>query len=172
IAQLHRAFCLCRNVEPVREMLSQKYGCTNSTLGGFFLVYGIIPWRSTAKASRTVVPSTGTHRSLVHPQICSDAYLGTPLDDIMSFLPLREAFGEFCRKALCSEVNIDSNAKRAALLYTGQDEYNSLGLDQRAEIFLLAEREISQLLAENLVTKFRASAAYKELVDDEELHQG
>lgn len=44
--------------------------------------------------------------------------------------------------------------------------------DQRAEIFRLAEREISQLLAENLVTKFRASAAYKELVDDEELHQG
>lgn len=27
-----------------------------------------------------------------------------PLDDIMNFLPLRIAFGEFCRKALCSEV--------------------------------------------------------------------
>ncbi|CAM9613860.1 unnamed protein product, partial [Ectocarpus sp. 12 AP-2014] len=165
-------FCLRRNVEPVREILSNNYGCTNSTLDGFCLLYGIIPWRNTAKASRTVLPAAGTHRFLVHPKICSDTYLGTPLDDIMNFLPLREAFGEFCRKALCSEVNIDSNAKRAALLFTDKDEYNALDLDQRAEIFLLAEREISRLLAENLVTKFRASAAYKELVDDEELHQG
>lgn len=28
----------------------------------------------------------------------------TPLANVMGFLPLRMAFGEFCRKALCSEV--------------------------------------------------------------------
>lgn len=28
----------------------------------------------------------------------------TPLAHVMGFLPLRMAFGEFCRKALCSEV--------------------------------------------------------------------
>lgn len=41
--------------------------------------------------------------------------------------------------------------------------------DQRAAIFLLAESEVSQLLAENLLRKFRASALYQELVDDEKL---
>lgn len=29
---------------------------------------------------------------------------GQALDDIMHFRPLRDAFVEFCRKALCSEV--------------------------------------------------------------------
>lgn len=28
----------------------------------------------------------------------------TPLSDVMDFLPLREVFGEYCQKALCSEV--------------------------------------------------------------------
>lgn len=28
------------------------------------------------------------------------------LTSIMNFLPLREAFGEFCRRSLCSEVRI------------------------------------------------------------------
>lgn len=43
--------------------------------------------------------------------------------------------------------------------------------DQRSEIFLLAEREISHLLADNLLVKFKASAPYKELVDDEKLQE-
>ena len=29
----------------------------------------------------------------------------SPLVAVMEFLPLREAFGEYCRRALCSEVN-------------------------------------------------------------------
>ncbi|CAB1111006.1 unnamed protein product [Ectocarpus sp. CCAP 1310/34] len=101
------------NIQPVREILSNNYGCTNSTLDGFCLLYGIIPWRSTVKASRTVLPAASAHRSPVHSQICSDAYLGTPLDDIMNFLPLREAFGEFCRKALCSELSSTVDYKAA-----------------------------------------------------------
>lgn len=36
----------------------------------------------------------------------------------------------------------------------------------------MAEREVSQLLAENLLRKFRASALFKELVDDEKLQEG
>lgn len=43
--------------------------------------------------------------------------------------------------------------------------------DQRSEIFLLAEREISHLLADNLLVKFKASAPYKELVHDEKLQE-
>lgn len=43
--------------------------------------------------------------------------------------------------------------------------------DQRSEIFLLAEREISHLLADNLLLKFKASAPYKELVQDEKLQE-
>lgn len=30
----------------------------------------------------------------------------TSLGTVMGFLPLQQAFGEFCRKALCSEVSV------------------------------------------------------------------
>lgn len=43
--------------------------------------------------------------------------------------------------------------------------------NQRSGIFLLAEREISHLLADNLLVKFKASASYKDLVQDEELQE-
>ncbi|CAM9727516.1 unnamed protein product [Ectocarpus fasciculatus] len=56
----------------------------------------------------------------------------------MGFLPLKEAFGEYCRKALCSEVG-------------------------RENIFLPAEKEISKMLAENLLSNFKATAEYKEI---------
>lgn len=42
----------------------------------------------------------------------------------------------------------------------------SLVQDQRSEIFQLATREISHMLADNLLVRFKASALYKELVGD------
>lgn len=41
---------------------------------------------------------------MVTPAMSTIDGYGRPLDDIMGFAPLREAFGEFCRKALCAEV--------------------------------------------------------------------
>jgi len=41
---------------------------------------------------------------MVTPAMSTIDGYGRPLDDIMGFAPLREAFGVFCLKALCSEV--------------------------------------------------------------------
>lgn len=72
------------------------------------------PWN--VAASAVVVPagealakSTG---------VCSSSHCGTnSLKDIIMLMPMREAFGEFCRKALCSEVSASRRvAVRAARL--------------------------------------------------------
>ncbi|CAM9391386.1 unnamed protein product, partial [Scytosiphon promiscuus] len=155
-----------------RQTLRYNQGTARSECGDFCLLCGIIPWRNATQTLRIAVAPQASSRHLM-PQSSSafDSH-GSPLEDIMSFAPLREAFGEFCRKALCKEVNIDSHARQEALMHRERAEYVELSLDQRAGIFFLAEREVSQLLAENLLSKFRASAAFRELVDDEKLQGG
>eukprot|EP00752_Nemacystus_decipiens_P009743 g8701.t1 len=178
----------------------------------------IFPRRMGARTMRRVVVNLAPSGRVASQ---ASGGLDGKLDDILGFPPLRSAFGEFCRKALCyesfsflldvadfkhaalvvldpsekdtaagedftkylaivkeyiesnarSEVNIDDDAKHEALRYTEPHDYISLSLDQRSEIFLLAEREIIQLLVDNLLVKFKASAPYKELVQDEELQE-
>lgn len=43
--------------------------------------------------------------------------------------------------------------------------------DQRADIFQLAEGEITRMLSENLLHGFRGSPPYKELINDEKLQE-
>eukprot|EP00752_Nemacystus_decipiens_P009741 g8699.t1 len=132
---------------------------------------------------------------------------------IMSFPTLRAAFGEFCRKALCSEsfeflvdvaefkafdrradegigdeisldfarflgivntyikhdshseINIGSEIKRDIMNYVKFEAYFKLGPAGRTKVFDDAEVEIRNLLADNLLSKFLASAQYTEVVD-------
>lgn len=62
---------------------------------------GVFPWRS---GGRVVVCSGPSGRTASLGSSSLDVNR-LPLDDIMSFPPLRVTFGEFCRKALCSEVH-------------------------------------------------------------------
>ncbi|CAN0386259.1 unnamed protein product [Ectocarpus sp. 12 AP-2014] len=138
----------------------------------------------------------------------------TPLAAVMEFPPLRQAFGGYCQKALCSEsfqflvdvsefsslvlringgderggkddfdefnvivgeyitdnsnseINIDSRTKKKLRGFCERSAYASLDQDDRANIFFQAEKEIANMLAENLLNTFKATAEYKELVGD------
>ena len=79
---------------------------------------------------------------------------------------------------LCAKVEKSSMKTIRAVLFctTTRDlptptpsEQCTASQDRRMDIFLLAEREISHMLADNLLAKFRGSDAYKELVDDDKL---
>ena len=81
-----------------------SYSSTMSCLGPTTRVLsGIIPWRRGGSVGR-IVATERTTKILVTPAVSTSEGCGRPLDDIMGFAPLRDAFGEFCRKALCSEV--------------------------------------------------------------------
>lgn len=43
-------------------------------------------------------------REAATSRVAATGKAGARLDDIMNFIPLKDAFREFCRKALCSEV--------------------------------------------------------------------
>eukprot|EP00903_Cladosiphon_okamuranus_P016954 g15629.t1 len=137
---------------------------------------------------------------------------GNRVATIMSFPSLKKAFGEFCRKALCSEsfeflvdvskykafdrsdegvsaelsldharflaivnsyikhdshseINIGSDSKRDIMDYVKFEAFLLLSAKRRKEIFNGAEAEISNLLADNLMSKFLASPEYTEVVD-------
>lgn len=64
---------------------------------------GIFPRRKSGHVLIRVAAAAPSARSESLVSRISDGHR-RPLDDIMDFLPLRVAFGEFCRKALCSEV--------------------------------------------------------------------
>ncbi|CAM9757068.1 unnamed protein product [Ectocarpus fasciculatus] len=136
----------------------------------------------------------------------------SPLGTVMQFLPLQQAWGEYCRKALCiesfqflvavsefqslvhatpgsregndefeefinivneyirvnssSEINIDSSIRRKLLEFHERSAYFALSTESREHIFLRAEKEISKMLAENLLSKFKATDEYKEVADE------
>lgn len=60
---------------------------------------------------RRVLASAVTSRYAASPPSGFEGHV-QPLDDIMNFLPLRDAFGEFCRKALCSEASTTGGTLR------------------------------------------------------------
>lgn len=90
-------------VKPVREFLYRGNGGPQDTPSSWIIPRWINPVQShairvacTADLQRQQT-STRIPGSLGH-------FCESPLASVMGFLPLREAFGEYCRKALCSEV--------------------------------------------------------------------
>eukprot|EP00903_Cladosiphon_okamuranus_P016955 g15630.t1 len=64
-----------------------------------------------------------------------------------------------------SEINISSDVKRGIMDYLPFEAYLLLGAKRRKEIFNGAEAEISNLLEDNLMSKFLTSDEYNEVVD-------
>lgn len=106
------------NIRPIRDYLRQ-HGPHNAR-GGKLLLLLALPWawlwRRVTRRARTsptnndIVACTTNdkgQRSATLPEFHSSGYEhlhGSHLAAIMEFEPLKEAFGEYCRKALCSEV--------------------------------------------------------------------
>lgn len=108
------------NIKPVREYL-RKHDHYDSP-GGLLLL--LLPWawlwrRVTGEKPRNSC-NTGSRvagrvacttddnisRATLHGlgSTATGHLHETPLAAVMEFLPLQQAFGEYCRKALCSEV--------------------------------------------------------------------
>eukprot|EP00903_Cladosiphon_okamuranus_P022292 g20498.t1 len=98
----HVAFSAIRNVAPVREILKHT-DPTRTGPGGFYLMHGVFPRTSGRHAARRAVACEAQPKSATSQASNAFDRQAQLLDDIMHFLPLRDAFGEFCRKALCSE---------------------------------------------------------------------
>lgn len=106
-------FIVCRfcctprsNIKPVREVLRHIPERRRSTVEIILL-----------SPHRNVVPhSNGASRVVATAEVAEstarqdrEAYVDSNrLTSIMSFLPLRAAFGEYCQKALCGEVRFVS----------------------------------------------------------------
>lgn len=83
-----------RNIKPMRDFLRHDQGertLVSWVSAGFV---GNNNHSVVACAEDRIKAETRIHSSVAQ----------TPLAQVMGFLPLRMAFGEFCRKALCSEV--------------------------------------------------------------------
>lgn len=88
----------CRsNIRPVREVLRHPHGGRRGT---FEKLLAPRHRRTSSMSGHTVDDVDGHANGRSRALSVDDNRLAT----IMSFLPLRTAFGEFCRKALCSEV--------------------------------------------------------------------
>lgn len=116
-----------------------------------------------------------------HKSLCGESFMF--LEDVSTFksetLPRAESnanlfkgFGgylaivnDFIRDTSHLEVNINSTTKRDILSYAKFEVYSSLDLDERKDIFSAAEKEVLNVLADNLLTRFILSRQYKAIVD-------
>eukprot|EP00752_Nemacystus_decipiens_P005641 g5104.t1 len=73
---------------------------------------------------------------------------------------------EYIKDASHSEINIDGATKRRILGFYERSAYASLDVDGRKNIFSAAEKEITKMLADNLLEKFKATAECKEIAGD------
>ncbi|CAN0357747.1 unnamed protein product [Ectocarpus sp. 12 AP-2014] len=68
-----------------------------------------------------------------------------------------------------SEINISSSSKQNLMAYCDRAEYVALDKDERADLLLVAEKEIAKMLADNLLNNFRLTPAYVEIAADLEI---
>ncbi|CAB1108737.1 unnamed protein product [Ectocarpus sp. CCAP 1310/34] len=90
------------NIQPVRKVL-QRRADHPINAGGIASLFPYVPWTTRSGAVAIDV----MNESKVFTKPSSSKFTSVKLDDkleeILRFPPLLEAFGEFCRKALCSE---------------------------------------------------------------------
>ena len=96
------------NIKPVREYLrtTDKDDEQTNTLRS--LIFLDLRGASGSGSSRVACSSPGMKRAATSNLgiFSSDTRANEgPLANILTFLPLKEAFGEYCQKALCSEVH-------------------------------------------------------------------
>ncbi|CAN0312324.1 unnamed protein product, partial [Ectocarpus sp. 8 AP-2014] len=178
------------NIRPIQEVL--RLAGRNSIPKGVQILLALSSRRRRGSSSTIggeAVISDVTQNPSQHGR---ESYVDSNrLAGIMNYLPLREAFGEFCQKSLCSErrrgeggtntheamvneyikdgapseINISSTTKHDIMELAKIEAFASLDQDARKLIFVKAEREIRSMLEDNLMAKFLASTQYKRAVD-------
>lgn len=103
----HRSNLFDSNIQPIRAILRSENDSDNSKLG-------IFPWRPW-RATKTAAVGEATPKSPKSPITTMNT--DGPIAEILRFPPLLDAFGGFCRKALCSEVGGLSRVKSGRWLY-------------------------------------------------------
>jgi len=113
----------CSNIKPVRVVLDEKAETHRS---GIFSLFPYLPWGTSSKVA--VENRLSLSRASSYASTASFK-LDPELERILNFPPLFEAFGDFCQRALCSEVSaystwrcfgFDASARsRDRILYPG-----------------------------------------------------
>ncbi|CAB1096751.1 unnamed protein product [Ectocarpus sp. CCAP 1310/34] len=95
--------CISGNIRPIQEVL--HHAPRNSIPKGVQMLLALSSRRrrSSAAIGGEAVTADVTHNPSRHSR---ESYVDSNrLAGLMNYLPLREAFGEFCQKSLCSEIS-------------------------------------------------------------------
>lgn len=97
-------FLVCSNIQPIRAILRRRAGREDDTVSVSTPLFPYLPWKTRTNRKVAIDAAGGTVAFRSQHTSCADA--GSVLDLITHVPALLQAFEEYCRKALCSEVSI------------------------------------------------------------------
>lgn len=119
--------CDCSNIQPIRVILRRRAGHEKEDGGGAIAsLFPYLPWKT--QRSRKVAVVEYVLRPRPQNTTCTDA--GDVLDMILHVPPLLQAFEDYCRKALCSEVKKIRRSSLGCVSYTQLSIHALLQLQQ------------------------------------------
>eukprot|EP00752_Nemacystus_decipiens_P004835 g4399.t1 len=100
---------------------------------------------------------------LMEVAVFRNSVFAVEVDEDAQFREFLQIVNKFVKSDSSHEVNIDSRARNEVMRYGEEAIFKELQTDAKADVFIPAETQTSQMLADNLLAKFQATEQYQRI---------